>query len=140
MSDAHYGEAIELIRHGSHHDGVSLSYFQCRDLLHVIEEGQVEILSLTDQSHMNTATVQKLRHLLKESEDGVIEMGRELDRLEKVETLCGYLLDRNDEIDVFIEDHGLEDEADAYHKVGGWGNPEANVMAAALVASDVVVQ
>jgi hypothetical protein len=124
MSNAHYGEAIELIRHGSQHDGVSLSYFQCRDLLHAIEDGQNNMLTAQDLTDILTSEVHQLRYKIRQEEEGIISMGNELDRLERVEKLCGLLYDKMEtwgyDIEEMVEDYGLQDELDAYHKVGGW--------------------
>jgi hypothetical protein len=141
MSDAHYGEAIELIRYGSHHDGVSLSYFQCRDLLHVIEEGQSELIGAQELADMNVAEVNRLRYRLRQEEDSFLAMRKELDRLGKVEELC-YLLERKliawgTDIDEMLEEYGMQDEHDALHKVGGWEDDkvpdnEPNIMLAVV--------
>jgi hypothetical protein len=141
MSDAHYGEAIELIRYGSHHDGVSLSYFQCRDLLHVIEEGQSELIGAQELADMNVAEVNRLRYRLRQEEEGILAMGKELDRLERVEKLCGLLYDKMEtwgyDIDEMLEEYGMQDEHDALHKVGGWEDAkvpdnEPNIMLAVV--------
>jgi hypothetical protein len=117
MSDAHYGEAIELIRYGSHHDGVSLSYFQCRDLL---------TLTAQELGDMQSAEINRLRFRLREEEEGILAMGEELDRAERVERLCNLfrekLLKWGVDLEEFVSEYGMEDELDALDKVGGWGD------------------
>jgi hypothetical protein len=141
MSDAHYGEAIELIRYGSHHDGVSLSYFQCRDLLHVIEEGQSELIGAQELADMNVAEVNRLRYRLRQEEEGILAMGKELDRAERVERLCDLfrekLLKWGVDLEEFVSEYGMEDELDALDRVGGWGDKkvpdnEPNIMLAVV--------
>jgi hypothetical protein len=141
MSDAHYGEAIELIRYGSHHDGVSLSYFQCRDLLCVIEEGLSSTLTAQELGDMQSAEINRLRFRLREEEEGILAMGEELDRAERVERLCNLfrekLLKWGVDLEEFVSEYGMEDELDALDKVGGWGDKkvqdnEPNVMLAVV--------
>lgn len=123
-NDVGYGVVVELLRQGEKGDGIWLDWAHCRDLLFEIEEGQNDTTTLSELAEMNKSTINRLKARIRKFEDDVIGMGKELDRLGKVEELCHLYETKLEkwgcDINELAEEYGLEDNQDALDKVGGW--------------------
>lgn len=124
MSELGYGIAVELLRQGEKGDGIWLDWINCRELLFEIEEGQNDTATLSELAEMNKSTINRLKNRIRTFEVDVIGMGKELDRLGKVEELCRLYEMKLEkwgcDINELAEEYGLQDNQDALHKVGGW--------------------